>query len=357
MARLLTCGWETGLANEGGAATNGGSGASVPAIVTSNPSPRSGSYCLKCVSGGSTNAYSQERVTLPGNPVEILGRALFLQVSKGGVSNDGIVRCSDSAGTSHIYLTADPSSGAIKAYRGTMHTGTLLATGSAPSTVDEWNLIEFRVSIDDSTGVVQVKLNGDMVIDFAGDTRNGGNAEIGFVDFGCYTGSSLNASPTVSFDDVAINDTAGDVQNSWPGDGAVLLLKPSGNGNSSQLVGSDGNQVDNYALVDEVPANSADYVASSTADQQDTYALEDVGDPYKSVILAQPIAYAALAAAGTGALRTVVRAGETDYADEADRSLGTSYQFIRGDVRYTHPSGAAWSLANFNAIESGPRVR
>jgi hypothetical protein len=91
--------------------------------------------------------------------------------------------------------------------------------------------------------------------------------------YGCYTAGS-DATLDYIVDDLAINDAAGSHENTWCGEGEVIVLRPNGNGDNSQWAGSDGNSTDNYLLVDETPPDSADYVQSNTSGQIDDYALE-----------------------------------------------------------------------------------
>jgi hypothetical protein len=75
--------------------------------------------------------------------------------------------------------------------------------------------------------------------------------------------------------DFAINDTSGSIQNSWVGASNVFYQFPNGNGASSDFGGSDGNNTDNYLLVNEVPPDTATYVQDDTSGQIDDYALDN----------------------------------------------------------------------------------
>jgi hypothetical protein len=354
MARILTCGWETGLIGEdSGSGAN--SGGSPPTLVTSTPSPRSGAYSLKCVPGNSNNQYSRRTITLPGFYTEHYGRAPFFPHSSLIDILGTVVELYDSIGTLHLTLKVNMRTGILTLYRAA---STLIATSSAAVLWDAWNAFEYKCKINDADGIFQLWLNNELVIDFSGNTRNAGNAEIKTIVLGLGWGVGSSSNCYIAFDDLAINDTTGITQSGRCGDAAVLFLPASGNGNSSQLVGSDADSVDNYALVDDVPPNTADYVASNTPDAQDTYTIEAIPAPYNAVTLVQPISYAALAAAGEGALRNVLRSGGTDYPDAADKPLTPSYAFVKGDVYYVDPAdGAAWTIAKANALQPGPRVR
>lgn len=73
--------------------------------------------------------------------------------------------------------------------------------------------------------------------------------------------------------DLALNDTSGSSQTSWPGAESLVYLFPNGNGDNSDWGGSDGNNTDNYLLVNEIPPDTATYVQDDTSGQIDDYEL------------------------------------------------------------------------------------
>lgn len=345
MARIWTCGFEEGSLD----VFNGGTYNS-PVIGTTNP--RSGSRCFDCSTGGFGRW---------GTIVVPVLSELYIRVA--------VRSASVFPGPSYLDFTRflslhDSGNGLQLVFRfnevgllQVLRASTLLATASSkPVTPNKWYCIEVRALIDNTNGIVQCKVDGTQVIDYSGDTQATSNANVQSIKVGQLSGD-VNATRFL-FDDTAINDTTGSVQNSWPGDGAVLFLAPNGNGNYSQLTGSDGNQVDNYALVDEVPPSTDDYVQSETVDQRDTYALADLPGDYDTPVLVQAVAYAAMAAAGEGNIKLTVRSGTTDSDDAADQSLGTSYAYYYGDVKYVDPAdNGAWTPARVNALEAGVIVR
>jgi hypothetical protein len=174
-----------------------------------------------------------------------------------------------------------------------------------------------------------------------------------FIRIGAWVVDGVQIASYSAFDDLAINDTTGAVQNASPGWGGVVMLSPmTGASAHSQLVGSDGNSVDNYALVDEIPPATADYVESGTPDEIDSYVLSNVPAAYDTVVLVQPIVYAALEGAGAGDIRLGILSDATEVYDAADKPLGTSYAFIQGDPIYADPDGpTAWTVAAANLLE------
>jgi len=209
--------------------------------------------------------------------------------------------------------------------------------------------IEVKVTINDSTGVAQVRLGEATEINLTSqDTRNGGNASVDLVRFYQTTNPSY-------VDDVVVMDSSGSAMNDLIGDIKVECLLPNGNGNSSQLAGSDGNSTDNYALVDEVPANAdTDYVQSATVGQKDTYTYGNLATTAGTVHGVQVATYARKTDAGTRKIASVARLSTTE-EDSAEFILSTSYQVLT-DVRPTKPGGGAWTIADVNNAEFGVKV-
>ena len=125
--------------------------------------------------------------------------------------------------------------------------GTTVATGSLLLLAGVWNLVEMRVVINDTTGVIQTKINGIEDIDFSGDTKPDANTVFERIYF--LTIYGLTASDAY-YDDIAINDTTGAADNSWCGDGCVIAIKPNAAGDNTDLTNSDETQVNNYSYVD-----------------------------------------------------------------------------------------------------------
>lgn len=149
-----------------------------------------------------------------------------------------------------------------------------VGTTTATVPVGEWSYIEVRYKMADSGGVIELKKNGVVILRFDGDTLSvAGSTSIQRVGIQ-HNGTSANQNDM--WDDIYICDTAGSVNNNYLGNTRIRCIRPSGNGNSSQLVGSDGNSTDNYLLVDEQSTNDADYVESTADGDKDTYAFEDV---------------------------------------------------------------------------------
>lgn len=233
--------------------------------------------------------------------------------------------------------------------------GTVLGTTSFAISTEEYFYIEFKVFIHDTSGTAEVKVNGDSKLALSGvDTKNTANASANQVRIG--HGSAVAGSPSALIDDIYICDGTGSTNNDFLGDCRVDAYLPSGNGNSSQLVGSDADSIDNYLHVDEsAPDGDTSYVESATAGQKDTYAMADMVHTPSSIFGVQVLASAKKDDAGSRSIATVTRSGAADY-DGASQGLSTSYAYY-SDIREQDPAtAAAWTKTGFNAAEMGVKV-
>lgn len=86
---------------------------------------------------------------------------------------------------------------------------------------------------------------------------------------------SSDATADLIFDDIAINDDTGSYQNSWPGQGELIILRPDGNNGSPQWTRGGTDSGANWSQVEETtPDDVTTYVESNTLDQIDEYTLE-----------------------------------------------------------------------------------
>lgn len=274
----------------------------------------------------------------------------------GGFSNDIMRMLGDNGVTEHIVLRQ--SGGQLIVDRGS--TQLAITTTTPVPGINAWPYLEMKVVLGDGTsGSVEVRKDGVAIpeLTLTGiDTKNAGTeAVIDAVDFGSvYNGGQPG------IDDLYIATGAGDAPfNTFLGPLRVWPLAPNGNGNYSQGVGSDGNSVDNYLLVDELAPNasSADHVAITTDGQKDTYALTNLTPTTGTVIGVSVGQFADKNDSGVKKFRTVVRSGGTD-ATGTDKTLGMGAisRFI-SDYPLNPVTGVAWTISEINALEVGFEAR
>lgn len=247
------------------------------------------------------------------------------------------------------------STGAIRAARGGPAGTTLGDSAAGVLVAGTYHYIEVKVIIHNTTGAVVVKVDGTTVINLTGiNTRQTANAWLDAVQYGGF--NQGNTSPSPKFDDIYICDSTGSSPtNDFLGDVRVEALLPNGDGNSSVLVGSDGNSVNNSLLVDEVgPNGDTDYVSSATPGDKDTYAYANLTSTTGTVygVIVQP--YARKDDAGARSIVSVARLSGTE-VDGPVQTLASSYAYLP-DVREAKPGGGVWTISDVNSAEFGVKV-
>jgi hypothetical protein len=239
-----------------------------------------------------------------------------------------------------------------------MYDGTTLRATSSLFTlnVDEIHIFEIHVKIAaNPNGIFQVKFDGTLVLDWAGATNS--QAQINRIRF--YSNEMSGGSTGYTyFDDIALNDTAGAVDNSWVGDGGVLaaLVPITGAAEYADLIPSAGNAWD---CVNEIPANSTDYVYESTVDKKSTYLLSDLaGLPSGASIARVWVELDALETAADGdKIATLLRSASTD-SQSADQALTIAYaRYLSAEYLVDPADSAAWDEAKVNSLQAGCVIR
>ena len=228
--------------------------------------------------------------------------------------------------------------------------GTTLGTSAASALVaGVQHHIQIMVTINDTTGSYEVKVDGATVLSGSGvDTKQTTNA---WVD--SYTLNGLGSFNT-DFDDLYVWDGSGSANTGFPGDVRVLSALPSGAGATTGMTPSTGA---NYAAVDDATPNTSDYVSGDTVSEKDTYAFADIvgTGTVRGALLS---AYATKAAEGAArGIKGVCRSGGTEQLS-SEVTLGVGWRYWLQAVYENDPAtAAAWaSVAALNSAEWGVSV-
>jgi len=303
---------------------------------------RRGSQCLRIPNAASSvskalDAHASWVIAFAFNPGSLPSSAVRIAVAF-------------DAATEHLRLRLN-TDGTVSVLRGG---STVLSTSAVSINFGSYGFLEWKFTINDTTGSYDVRYNGVSITSGSGvDTRNGGNATVNLIQL---RSSAETSGSNWDIDDLCICDGAGSVNNDFLGDVRVDYYLPSGNGNSSQLAGSDGNSTDNYALVDEALQNGdTDYVQSATVNQKDTYAFSDMAHTPTDIFAVQINMVARKDDSGTRSICAVTRSGGSD-TDGATQALSTSYLSLREILETDPNTAAAWTRTNFNNAEFGAKV-
>lgn len=324
--------------------------------------PRTGSGGFRVLIGIDSQ-YSYKSKTLPSTYTELYHQfglwfaSTTSLAARTTLTLVPLLTLKSSTSVRQITLGINESSQVIEVYRGA-NNGTLLGSGSTPLAADEMNLIELRVVISDTVGVVQVKLNGVLEIDLSNqDTNNAGGGDIKSFDMGVtWNGSaSSGASIDAFFDDIIVNDTTGTVANSWPNGAGIEKLDPNADGDYTAWTSTGGTvdytEVDDVATYSVLPDDDTTTILSSTTNQRTAVNLDNTTQS-GTVEAAMLVTYAKNSAAGADQMAQSVRLNAVDY-DQTAFIPATSYGW-HTDILTLNPATAArWTTGELNGAQLG----
>lgn len=268
-----------------------------------------------------------------------------------------------STGTPEVYITINDT-GSLTLYD---EDGAIGSASSALST-STWYRIELQFDITAAAGshVVRALLDGS---EFAGSATR--NISVGILCFGVGGNLALEAQTTGNwfFDDVAINDSTGSFQNSYPGEGEIIHLRPNAAGDNADW--SDAFIGDPWEQIEEVtPDDATSYIQNSdlgtsdfnldatpaAMDSDDTINCVQVGWRFRaaSVVGTQPITVLRIAASSGG---TVEESGNITLSTATWNTNATAspknYQLTLYDL--PGASSTAWTKADLDTTQIGVR--
>jgi len=324
------------------------------AVVVANTQVKTGSYALKVGNPGTYGADPAAAVfNTSASRQKRCGWQMRLQANK----NDTMDRywrvfdIRDVSGNKLVTLR----------YNGGIQTLYLDVGGSNKASYttynnDVWKHFSVDVKIDSSAGWVKVYMNGSLIMSWSGNTGNANITDIllgnfpGLGDYYCQVNY-------IYFDDLYIDDTAGESEpTSAPPIRYFQVVAPNADGNYSQWVGSDGNSTNNYALVDEIPPSTADYIICSGVDVLDSYNMDTTTIPANHEIVALiPTVYAKKTGLTDVQVALGTRLSSTDLVGSDQTLTGTDALYFERQL--TKPGGGNWTQTDLDAVETVVKSR
>lgn len=200
-----------------------------------------------------------------------------------------------------------------------------------------------------ASGQVIVKVNGDIWITYSGGTIQW-TGTVAYVSLGAFRGIGTGNNHFI--DDIAVNSTAGTVNNSWCGDGYIQIFSPNAAGATTQWVPSTG---DNYNTVNEFPtADDADYVLSTAADELDLYGMPDLPSE-AGVVKTLTVSTRGNKIGTTNPnIRLVVRTNSINYeSNNIALPNDPTFSLVSNTWETSPDTSALWTVANANALQIG----
>lgn len=248
----------------------------------------------------------------------------------------------------HINIRRNASSGLLEVWRGS----TLLTTTGKLLTGGSWYFFEMSSTLADVGGEATVRVDGEVVYSFTGDTRfSGTDTLIDSIALG--NQSYFNIFTSFILDDLYILNDVGASPTTFLGEIAIQTLLPTGPGSLTEQtpVGS----ASNWQNVDDVPMNTATYNAATTANKRDLYVATDALPELPIIHAAAMNVIASRTEPGSGSVRTLIRSGGSDHVGSTV-PLSTNVDHLATLMTTNPATGAAWTVAELNALEIGSEV-
>lgn len=306
---------------------------------------RTGTHSFYAYAGG--KAVVARRVFGAPKTTAGVGYALYITSLPVGNASHGLGTFCDFANSPQVLFVLQ-STGAVSAYRGT--TATLLGTSADGVIVAEaWQHVEMAVTISDTVGAAEVRVNGVTVLSLSGiDTAATSLIE---TSQWRYEGLSVSYNMAVSYlDDMFAWDSEGSSNNTFIGDRRVRTLYPTADTATAEWTPSGA--ASGYAAIDDVtPDGDTTYVtAGVTVPTTSEYEIDDLPASVVSINAVQTVPMSKKADAGDGNLQVSLVSGAS-VDDGADRPLTTAYTYWH-DVSETDPATSApWTPTAFNAAK------
>jgi len=277
------------------------------------------------------------------------------ELDASGIAGYPYVQFVDENGSPQLTLRFNGPTQSFRLYRGGIDYNTpgnnvLLASGNIVLRAGILYLLEGTAIIDDASGTFLLKINAVTDISYSGDTKATATAGVRSLMFlGPWGGGNLY------IDDIAFNDTSGSFENSYPGLGGIFFLKANGAGATQEWTPSA--LLAHHTLVDDVPANTTDWVQGENAGDLELFDIEDTPDYVTAINVVQPAFQAAVAVSGSNEIRDVVSDG-TEYSGDTTHtviSIAPSYVLYLGKTYYEQPDGVsgAFDATALDALQMG----
>jgi hypothetical protein len=226
---------------------------------------------------------------------------------------------------------------------------------------ESWHTVEVHWKATTTTsstdGIVEVWVDGTRYVNLTVDNTFTSNLNIQRFELGISTNNPTSGTVSYeAYDDLAVNDSLGTINNGQIGDGRVVMLVPNGAGSNTVLTRGGTDTGANWSQCNEIPPSAAQYVQSTNPGDRDTYALQDLPAGTWAVNCVEELVMAQIDQSTGGSLGLTVKSGATTNEGSA-QVLTTAAVYLRQLWETDPNTSAAWTNAAVNALEAGATVR
>lgn len=330
-------------------------------ISTANP--RTGTYSLKIApSGGGTDLF---KITNSNSHSQFIRIYLYITARPTGSDNSFLLLSDSADGTAIAYMSINTDGSLALVYSAAGGGFTQIGSNSAVLSLNTQYMVDLHV--DDTGGtsstVIEGRLNGTVFATRTGTAAAGSTGvPNGFTNIGDQI-VGTNATGTWYVDDVAVNDSSGTSQTTYPGTEALYVLRLSAAGDANAFtvqVGGTAGSTNNFTRVNEVtPDGLTSYNGDITSGDNDEFNIADtpggIGSSDTINVVHVYNRYAGLSAVSDAVFKARIKktSGGTVQQGSAITPASTSFTTIYGITAYTDPDSAAWTKATLDTAQIG----
>lgn len=321
------------------------------ALSTANP--RTGTWHLR-----SSDTVPSSRIRrVFGEPLTevFVGFAIYLHdlptteshgTTSGGL--DGVELCSfrDQANAVQCRLLIG-TDGAIEARRGTTVLGRSLPILGAGA----YQHIEIKAVASNTVGAIEVRVDEVTRLNLTGiDTISTSNVEFSQFTTGHELADAVASYPTIDYADFFVNDTVADDSgcDTWIGDcksGVLMVDADTAQADFTKSTGTVG-----YTLLDETPANDADYIETSSATAESDFGIADGPGSLSEILTVRPFVRAMKDDAGTCTIAPNMKSNSVKGTVDS-QPVTTAFAYYDSNVPVDPDTGVPWTPSGLNAAQ------
>ena len=228
-----------------------------------------------------------------------------------------------------------------------------------------WYRIEVKCFSNATTGTIDVLVDGVSAVANTGLNTQGGDIN------GIQFGSGAATTSEYFIDNVAINDTSGSSQTSYPGEGYVICLRPNAAGDNADFTRGGADSGANWSQCDETTPNDVtDYNVSGTVNHVDMFGMSASGIGASDTVNVVHVGYRIANITSDGAAciqaRIIKTASGTVASGTATTALSsTTWRSNATSITaynpypitlYADPDASAWTQSTLDSMQCGYKI-
>ena len=247
--------------------------------------------------------------------------------------------------------------------------GTQIGSASAALSTGRWYMIDLKIDANATNGsrTIEGRLEGSMFATSSAQTMN----KVVAYSVGANLDSEANTTGEWWFDDIALNDSTGSFQTSYPGQGKILHLKPNATGDVNTFSGANGGTAgasNNFTRVNDVPPDSTSYNTSNTLNNEDLFNVDDSGiaatDTVNVVMVGVRLRNAATAS-DTTAVKVEIEKTSGGTIAQGTSIVPTTTSFVLNStasphnytlITYQDPDSGNWTKTTLDSMQIGYKL-